>query len=46
MTKFEKIRAYYLAGLWSYGRLKDAVLKKWLTQEEMESLVKEKEAMQ
>ena len=34
MTKFEKVRRYYEAGLWSVERVRNAVKKGWITEEE------------
>ena len=43
MTRLKKIRQYFLAGLWSEKRVKDAVAKGAITQKEAEALLKEKE---
>ena len=32
--KYEKVRGYYLRGLWNLKRLRDAVEKNWITVEE------------
>ena len=33
MTKAEKVKYYYEAGLWSEKRVMDAIEKGWITQE-------------
>lgn len=33
-AKFEKVKAYYDAGLWSKTRVRNAVIKNWITAEE------------
>lgn len=38
-SKFEKVRAYYVKGLWDEKRVKNAVEKGWITEEEYESIV-------
>ena len=33
-SKFEKVRAYYVKGLWDENRVKNAVTKGWITEAE------------
>lgn len=33
-AKFEKVKSYYYAGLWSKTRVRNAVVKNWITAEE------------
>lgn len=33
-AKFEKVKSYYDAGLWSKTRVRNAVVKNWITAEE------------
>ena len=33
-SKFEKVRDYYVKGLWDEKRVKNAVTKSWITEEE------------
>lgn len=33
-AKFEKVKSYYDAGLWSKTRVRNAVIKRWITAEE------------
>ena len=35
-SKFEKVKSYYERGLWSVSRVRDAVVKGWITAEEFE----------
>ena len=39
MNNFEKIKFYYDSGLWSIQRVKNAVAKGWITEEEFNSIV-------
>lgn len=39
MNNFEKIKFYYDSGLWSIQRVKNAVAKGWITEEEFYSIV-------
>ena len=32
--KYEKVRGYYVRGLWDLRRVKNAVIKNWITSEE------------
>lgn len=41
MSKFEKVKYYYDNGLWSVERVRNAVVKKWITAEEYEIIVGE-----
>jgi len=34
MSKFEKVKNYYDSGLWDISRVRNAVLKSWITAEE------------
>lgn len=34
MSKYERVKGYYEAGLWDLKRVKNAVLKKWITASE------------
>lgn len=38
MTKFEKVRQYYKLGLWSLTRVRNAVKKGWIFEEEYEEI--------
>lgn len=33
-AKFEKVKTYYDAGLWNKTRVRNAVVKRWITAEE------------
>lgn len=35
-TKFEKVKIYYDNGLWGIDRVRNAVVKNWITAEEFE----------
>ena len=37
-SKFEKVKSYYEHGLWSVSRVRDAVVKGWITAEEFETI--------
>ncbi len=41
MNKFEKVKYYFNNGLWSIERVRNAVIKKWITVEEYEIIVGE-----
>lgn len=41
MTKFEKVKYYYEQGLWDKARVKDAVVKGWITPEEYKDITGE-----
>lgn len=40
-SKFEKIKDYYVCGLWSKSQVADAVEKDWITQEQYNEIVKD-----
>ncbi len=42
MTRLEKIRTFFLSGLWSLQRLDDAVKKGLITQAERDALLRER----
>lgn len=33
-AKFDKVKKYYDGGLWNATRVKNAVIKKWITEDE------------
>ena len=35
-SKFEKVKAYFERGLWSLDRVRNAVIKSWITAEEFQ----------
>lgn len=37
--KFEKVKFYYEIGRWSAEKVHDAVIKRWITQEEYDEIV-------
>ena len=39
MNKFEKVQLYYEKGLWDKSRVRNAVIKGWITAEEYENIV-------
>lgn len=41
MTKFEKVKQYYEQGLWDKARVKDAVVKRWITTAEYKDITGE-----
>lgn len=41
-AKFEKVKSYYDAGLWSKTRVRNAVVKNWITAEEYRLITGEK----
>jgi len=41
MNKFEKVKLYYEKGLWDKSRVRNAVVKGWITAEEYEIIVGE-----
>ncbi len=41
MTKFEKVKYYHEQGLWDKARVKDAVVKGWITPEEYKDITGE-----
>ena len=38
MSKFEKVKYYYDNGLWDIHRVRNAVVKGWITAEEFEQI--------
>ena len=38
-TKFEKVKGYYSSGLWNDARVKNAVIKGWITDEEYKEII-------
>lgn len=40
--KYRKVKGYYDDGLWSISRVRDAVMKNWITPAEYEEITKEK----
>ena len=45
MTKYEKVKYYYDAGLWGETRVRNAVVKKWITAAEFEEITGKKYEM-
>ncbi len=41
MSKFEKVKFYYETGRWDINRVKDAVVKGWITTEQYEIITGE-----
>lgn len=41
MSKFEMVKDFYARGLWSKTRVRNAVIKGWITAEEYELIVGE-----
>lgn len=41
-SKFEKVQSYYDRGLWGIFRVRNAVVKGWITAEEFEIITGEK----
>lgn len=41
MSKFEKVKSYYDNGLWDITRVRNAVIKEWITAEEFETITGE-----
>lgn len=37
-TKFEKVRDFYERGLWNISRVRNAVVKSWITPAEFEEI--------
>lgn len=37
-NKYEKVKSYYDRGLWSVERVRNAVMKGWITAEEFETI--------
>lgn len=40
-NKFEKVKSYYERGLWGISRVRDAVIKGWITAKEFEDITGE-----
>ena len=40
-SKFEKVKSYYERGLWGISRVRDAVIKGWITAKEFEDITGE-----
>lgn len=38
---FEKVKSYYDKGLWSIERVRQAVVKEWITKEEYKEIIGE-----
>lgn len=38
MSKYEKVKYYYNNGLWSIDRVRNAVVKGWITPDEFEEI--------
>lgn len=38
MSKFEKVKYYYDNGLWDIERVRNAVIKRWITSDEFEEI--------
>lgn len=41
MSKFERVKYYYDNGLWDIQRVRNAVVKEWITPEEFEIITGE-----
>ena len=41
MSKFEKVKYYYDNGLWNINRVRNAVVKSWITAAEFEEITGE-----
>lgn len=41
MSRFDKVKNYYRSGYWSIKRVKDAVIKNWITEEEFKIITGE-----
>jgi len=41
MSKLEKVKYYYDNGLWNISRVRNAVVKNWITAEEFEEITGE-----
>ena len=39
--KFEKVKSYYDKGLWKISRVREAVVKGWITEEEFKKITGE-----
>lgn len=43
MSKYDKVKHYYDSGLWSAKRVRDAVDKGWITEEEADEILRQGE---
>jgi uncharacterized XkdX family phage protein len=41
MSRFEKVKKYYDAGLWDKARVRNAVEKQWITEAEYREIIGE-----
>lgn len=41
MSRFKKVKKYYDAGLWDKMRVRNAVIKQWITEEEYREIIGE-----
>ena len=41
MSKFELVKTYYDKGLWNIARVKNAVVKNWITEEQFKEITGE-----
>ena len=41
--KFDLVKNYYNSGLWSMKKVRNAVVKEWITEEEFEEIIGEPE---
>jgi hypothetical protein len=41
MSKFEKVLYWYRAGMWDIKKVRNAVVKKWITEEEFKEITGE-----
>ena len=41
MTKYEKVKNFYNNGLWTLKMVKNAVIKKWITEKEFKEITGE-----
>jgi len=41
MTKYEKVKNFYDNGLWTLKMVKNAVIKKWITEKEFKEITSE-----
>ena len=41
MSKFELVKSYYNKGLWNITRVKNAVVKNWITKEQYKEITGE-----
>ena len=41
MSKYDKVKEYYKKGLWNETRVKNAVVKGWITQDEYHKIITE-----